>query len=275
MNRSQLFNQSWSIMIRNSSLWIVALIGLGVGTVASLVLSSPSVVMSILNMIISFVVTAFTTCALISMVNSIADGRSVTVSDGIQFGIRRIVPLIFVRLALLLPIWIVLILITGSFLGIFSQFGQPNGIPVANIASLASGIVGTVGVMLVISVITGAINIGADRAVVLENRSVFDALKRGWQVFINNVPDFTVIGVMILIVALAISLLFGCTLGALLSSMVTSQIASGGAFNPTTFTLSAPVLVSALVGLIIGVVMEVLFSGVWTLAFRHWQSKQP
>jgi len=41
MNRTQLFNQSWSIMIRHRTLWMVALIGIGVATVVELIFSAP------------------------------------------------------------------------------------------------------------------------------------------------------------------------------------------------------------------------------------------
>lgn len=274
MNRSQLFNQSWSIMIRHRALWVVALIGIGIATAVNLIFSAPNVLSAIIVWVFSFATTAFTTGALISMVNSVADGQAVTVNDGIQAGIGRIAPLVVIRVLLMIPSWIVLFIATGSILAIFSTLGQPGGIQVTNIMALAGSIVGVAGLIVLVSLVMGAIGIGADRAVVLENMGVIDALKRGWQLLTSYLADYIVIGIMILVVALAFSILFGCGLGLLGGAAaglaLTAEDLSPGTAVPGGLTV---ILIAAIIGLIVGVLLEVLFSGVWTLAFRKWQGK--
>ncbi len=275
MNRSQLFNQSWSIMIRHRTLWVVALIGIGIATVVNLIFSAPNVLSAIIVWVFSFATTAFTTGALISMVNSVADGQAVTVNDGIQAGIGRIVPLIAVRLLLMIPVWIVLFLTTGSFLAIFSGFGQPNGFQATNITALAGSFLGVVGLIFLLSLVMNAIGVGADRAVVLENMPVVDALRRGWQLLTSYLADYIVIGIMIFVVALAVGILFGCALGLIGGAGVAGLAQTEGDFSAGAVVAGglAVILISAVIGLIVGVLMEVLFSGVWTLAFRKWQGK--
>lgn len=281
MKRSQIFNESFSILIRNRALWIVALIALGLNTLVSLVLPAASLAPAIINTLVSFAVTAFLTGALIRMVDSIAERQTVTVNDGFEAGMRRFVPLLIVRVVLMLPIWIVLILATGSFLSIFSEFGQPGGFQALNLANLAGAIVGTVGLIMILSVITSAIGVGADRAVVLENLPVVDALKRGVELLMSKLVDFFFIGLMMFVVALAIGILFGCLSSVIALPGIMSDFDYGEAIDVPitpdalpTGTLTS-LVIAAIISLIVGALTTVLFSGVWTLAFRQWQGKQP
>lgn len=281
MKRSQMFNEAFSILIRNRALWIVVLSALGFGTLVSLILPATSLASAIINTILSFAVMVFLAGALIRMVDSIAERQTVTVNDGFEAGIRRFFPLLIVRVVLMIPIWIVLILATGSFLSIFSEFGQPGGIQAASITSLAGALLGIVGLILVLSVITSAIGVGADRAVVLENLSVVDALTRGVKLLMSKLVDFIFIGLMMFVVALAIGILFGCLSSVIGLPLSMSDFDYGEAIDAPlspsaipTGTLMSLIIVT-IINLIVGAMTTILFSGVWTLAFRQWQGKQP
>ncbi len=281
MNRSQLFTDMWKMIIGQPALWIVALIGSGVSTIISLVLSSlsfgtgVSIVIGLLDTAVSLVTAAFVTGAVVRMVNTIAEGQKVSVNDGFQAGLQKIVPLVFVQLALMLPIWIAILLFTGSFVAVFtSALGQPNGLSPTSMLPLLTGggLIGLVLVAFVIAIITSLISVGADRSVVLEDLAVFAALRRGWQLAREHFSDFVGIGVYMIIVGLGIAIAFACTIGALISSAVVGQMTASGNLTPAS-NFSAPVLLSTLVNLALSSFVGTLFSGVWTLAFRKWQGK--
>jgi hypothetical protein len=274
MSRRELFNQAWSIMTRNPPLWIVALIGLAIGPILNLIFyNSDSIAAAIIITIVSFIATAFTTGALITMINRAADGQPVTVADGIQAGLQRLVPLIGLRLLLMIPVWIVLFIATGSAVVAFtSSLAQPGGIQPTSAAAIFGSIFGVVGLIIVLSLILGAISIGADRSIVLENRPVIDALKRGWELFTSNIGDYIVIGILMVIVGLAIGLLFGCAIGVLVSAIVGGQSPAATSLNQGVALSGPGLILSTVLSLIISVVLEVLFSGVWTLAYRRWRS---
>lgn len=277
MKRSQMFNETFSILIRNGSLWIVTLSALGLSALVGLVLPATNLASVILHTIVSFAVTAFLAGALIRMVDSIAERQTVTVNDGFEAGIRRFVPLLIVRVVLMLPTWIVLILATGSFLSIFSEFGQPGGLPVTSIANLAGALLGIVGLILVLGVITSAIGVGADRAVVLENLPVVEALLRGVSLLVSKLVDFIFIGLMMFVVALAIGILFWCISSVIGLPLAMSGFDYGEAIDVPLSPSAIPgtTLISTIINLIVGTLTAVLFSGVWTLAFRQWQGKEP
>jgi len=278
VNRRQLFNDMWKMLIGKPALWIVALIGSGVGVAINLVLSSLSfdvnvtVALGLLGTFVTLVTTAFVTGALVWMVNAVVEGQSISVNEGFQAGTRKLVPLVFVQLALMLPIWIIVLLFTGSFAAVFtSAFGRSNGVSPSTVLPLlmAGSFVGLAIAAIIVSIVTSLISVGADRSVVLEDLTVFAALKRGWQLARQNFSDFVGIGVYMLIVGLGIAILFSCTVGAMISATLVGQAAAFGEFGtPTSF--SAPVIITTLVNLALNTFLATLFSGVWTLAYREW-----
>ncbi len=276
MDRGQLVNQSLSYLVKNTSMLVVALIGLGIPALIGLVVTNIDLLSAIMVTLVALTASAFMTGALISMVNAIAEGQNVSVESGIQAGLSKIMPLILVRVLLMAPVWIILLLVTGSLLGVFgTPLGQPGGIQPSNLAVLAGSITSIVVVVVLLSVILGAVSIGAERAIVLETTSILTAIRRGWQVFVANFRDFLIIGVMLLIVALGIGVLFSCAILPVLTSMSLIQPGLGESLQPGTVPTSfrTASLILTLVSLAVNVLLEVWFSGVWTLAFRHWQGK--
>ncbi len=73
MKRRHFFNQAFSIMMQNSALWIVTLGVLSIYTISSLILSGRGLVLAIVELLVSFAITAFLPAALVKMVDSIAE----------------------------------------------------------------------------------------------------------------------------------------------------------------------------------------------------------
>jgi len=272
MNRTQLFNDAWQMMVRNSALWIVALIVLAVGAVISLLLNSSDLIVVILNALISLVISAFLTGALINMVNAIANGQKMTVNDGLQAGTQKIGPLVALRLLLALPLWIVGFLLSGSLVvALISAARNSDGFGSAS-SLFAGGLAGAVGLGIVITlvgIVLAAVGVGAERAIVIDNAPVIDAFKRGWNLLTVHLGDFVVIGLLMIVIGLAVGILIGCAVSAVAVPAAISQLGPNG--SVTGF--GATVVVTTLLGVIVGVVTQVLFSAVWTLAYRQWQGQ--
>jgi len=127
--------------------------------------------------------------------------------------------------------------------------------------------------ILLASLVTSAIGVGADRAVVLENQPVFAALRRGWSLLTTHLSDFVMINLFAIGIGIVISFAYACTLGPILTSLILSQAPAGTPLDTTTLTTNPGYLLILAVGALIGVFLEVLLASVWTLAFREWQGK--
>jgi hypothetical protein len=274
MNRTQLFREAWLILKRNPALWSIALIGLAVDLIASLLVLVAPPAAAVLRTLLAFAVTAFTTGALISMINAIADGQAVTFIDGLQAGWRRFVPLLAVGVALFLPVWLMIFFLSGSVLTIFtSGLGQPGGIQATDVLSLIASLFGAAGIVVAVSVITSVIGIGAERAVVLDDAPVIAALKQGWQLLQTKARDYLSIGVMLFGVVLVIGLVFAFALGPLLNMLATGLSSSGDAPGPATSLLNPANVIFIVISLAVNSLFTVFTTSLWTLIYREWQGK--
>jgi hypothetical protein len=239
----------------------------------SIVAFGSAYVLSIIQGGVSLAITAFTSGALISMVNLIEEGQTVSVGRGVQAGLRRLVPLFVVTLTLQIPIWLVAFLQTRSLLYAFtsnnqSSFANPNLL-------LSTGVFYFI-FNLSITLLIQAIGVGAERALVLEKRSVFAALKIGLGLLWRKLKDFVIIGFIFLLLTILVFVLFTLMSSTLFRSTAFSPIAgpqnavfglSSTFFNPTT-------AVFFILSILFGLFVAVFVSGVWTLAFREWQAQE-
>ncbi len=280
MNRSQLFSRVLSIMLRSGSLWLVTLAVTAVNVIIGLVLPGVNFVQLLVRTLLELITAAFLTGALISQVNAVAEGQGVGAVDAFQAGARKFLPLLVVGFVLAIPTWLILQLldafitpITNSYLNAYLQSGNLNN---------ANDILGRVGVLAccltplillalaLVAAVTGALRVGAERAVTLETPEVWASLKRAWGLMMSRLSDFLVIGLMMLAILVGVGILFGCP------AIIIITIASGVSFSAgavATSLGSATEFVNIFIALL-GIPLTILFSGVWTLAFRHWQGKE-
>ncbi len=228
MNYSGLFKRPWSIMWRYPSMALVVLIGTLLSLLLSFVLSpvlSPFAISasgSVYGLIViqgalSLAITVFISGALISMVNSV----------------------------------LVSFLQTGSMLDAFtlsnqSSFNSTN-------ALLRTGIFYFI-FSLAVSLVIGAIGVGAERATALETRSVFAALKAGWNLLGHKLKDFIAIGLIFLLWVILLALTYF-----LLANLIGSALLGG---------------IFVIISILFSIFAAVFVSGVWTLAFREWQAQE-
>ncbi len=276
MNRRELFSQAFTMLRHNPALWSIALIGLAINVVFSLLLFNPALV--IVGMFMAFVAAAFAEGALISMVNAIADNEGAGLIDGLRAGLARLIPLLAVSVVLMIPVWLVLVFMTGSVDPIFtSGLGRPDTLQPTNMVNVAGSVFSLVGVIIALQLAASAIGVGAERAIVLEDTPIVSALQRGWTLLRMKYATFISIALVFLGMGLAISLLFGWVIVPLLVTLLSPEIAAaqaqGRAIDLAAYFFSPANVVFLMVNLIAGSLITAFISSVWTLAFRHWQSE--
>lgn len=274
MSRTQLFSQGFSIMMRCGPMWLVALAVAAVDLLLGQVLPTSGILGSILSTLRGVITGAFLTGALIVLANAVADQQPVSFGDGFKAGTRFYPVLLAVDLILAAPTFAISQLMNLFLAPLTSSLPQ-NPTP-ANLDKILS----TVGVMLCVLLpllllalllvvsITSAIGLGAERSVALDGAGVGRSLKRGWDLLTEKLGDMFVIGLIMLGIGIVFAVLFGCAafILALGSSMLVANLTS----SISNFS-SNPVF-----GIVMALAMmplQLLFSTVWTLAFRRWQGK--
>jgi hypothetical protein len=272
-------------MWRYPSLALVVLIGTLFNLLLSFVLSpflSPfglvasgsPYFLSILQGAVNLAITAFTAGALIHMVNSIEDGRAVSVGFGVQAGLSRLIPLFFVTLALQIPLWLVAFLQTRSIVDVFTSSSQSSSF--TNLNALFNTGIFYVIFSIFVALLVGAIGVGAERAIVLKKQTVFAALRSGWNLLWRKLKDFMIIGLIFLLFTILLLVISTCMSSALIRSATVSMFAGAqNSISGLTSMFTSPVMaLFFVVTLLFGLFAAVFVSSVWTLAFREWQAQE-
>ena len=283
MNTSSLFMRTFSMMFRNAALWVVTLSMLLIPWLFGRLVGGQNAFTVNLAGLVNMVAVAILIGAVVQIFNEMAEGRNPSVIDGFNAGMRKTLPPLLLlqliwqvlpRLAVAIvngnpqvAIWPVASpeLLRGSdlmFLVVGSFLGQGNAL---------SAFLGQGSILLAI-LVTGAFAIGADRAVVLEGLPVPAALARGWNLLHGRFSSFVRVGLAAALVTLA--------LGALMAALQSLMVGPAAAFGvPATEAelarLNANPFLPAATALNVAfnTLALILLTGVWTLAFRHWQGK--
>ncbi len=226
------------------------------------------------GLIISLVLLLFSTfgqAALLNLINRLENGERISVGQGVDEAGKRFLHLLAVRFLLALPLMIIGAAAAGSvlsaFSGLFSQAKSSS--PSFDFSNLGS-FFGLIGLAFFVSLLVGGIGVGAERAVVIEQQPVFKSLGTGAGLFIKQIGDFIIIGVLFIVVMIAIGLLFACVL-----IPVTFMGATTGSLRPDSFaspqTGGLVAIWTLITGLLIGALSSIFNASVWTLAYRQWR----
>lgn len=300
MNHWALFRRSGSILWRNKTLWVFGLLAalgggfnFNVGDVRPItdlplgarellrdLLSgidlAPLIIAGLIVGAITFVLATFAEAALISMVAKIAAGQPVSVGDGANAGARRFLPLLLVRVLLALPLLILGLLAARSFFAAFSGLLRESNQGAASGLDALGTISALGGLSFLIGLLTFAVGISAERAVVLDDMPPWPAIVRGWKWLWAKFADYFAIALIFLVLAVAFGVLFVCGLAPIVFVSIAPNLAQ---LRPgvNVFTFAANIagttaLVVLLVVLIVGSLVSVFVSSVWTLAYREWRA---
>ncbi len=234
--------------------------------------NAPAIILA--GIIISIVLLLFSTfgqTALLILINRLENGERISVGQGVDDAGKRFLHLLAVRFLLALPLILIGVAAAGSvlaaFSGVFSQAGSST--PSFDFRNLGS-FFGLIGVALIVGLLVGGIGVGAERAVVIEQQPIFNALGTGASLFIRQIGDFIIIGLLYLVVFIAVGLLFACVLlPVTFMGATTGSLRSGSLAAPQTTGLVA--IWTLVTGLLIGALTAVFNASVWTLAYRQWR----
>lgn len=306
MNQWSLFKRSWSIFWKTKTLWVFGLLAaLGGGSAnvnfggtntnqfdnlpaggreilrqvfKSIDLNS-LVAIGIVIGIVLFIVSTYARSGLYKMIMAIEDQQPLSVGQGFSAAGEKFVPLLAVRLVLALPTIILGVIAAGSVMSIFSNLMGDSGSSgsLFNISNFSS-VAGLGAALTIVALLTWAVGISAERAVVLDDLPLMEAITRGWKYLWKNFADYFTIILIWFVLGIGIGVLFACTLlPFLLFSLGASLTSLQSGFNMATLTtqLVGPVAFFAvLISLLFGTFINVFEAGVWTLAYRAWRAPE-
>jgi hypothetical protein len=230
---------------------------------------APVVVVLIVLGIIGFVFATFGNAALIHLINKLEMRERATLGMGLDGG-EKIFQLLIVRAILILPNLLVMMLALAVVGG--NLFRIDLGARTNPLAGLFSSFCGIIVIAFVVNLITSALSVGAERAIVIEKMSIGKALGLSGKLLATQIGDFIIIGLIFLGLSFLVGIFFACVgqplLGLMFSGASRSAMISGN-------LLTNPIVVlSVSVGLIGNMLATILGTSVWTLAYRQWRADQ-
>jgi hypothetical protein len=254
------------VLLFNNSL-VNALVSQQPQAVRSTLISMGSI-MLILG-VIGFVFATFGSAALMHLINKLEMREHITIGMGLD-GSEKIFQLLVVRVLLMLPNLLIVILAVAL---LWNQIAQINPISRVNpLSDLMGGFCGILLIGLLVGLVTAALAVVAERAIVLEKMSIGQALGLSGQVLAAQLGDFIIIGLIFLGLSILIGILFSCVgqplMGLMFSTASPAALRSGS-------LLSSPILLLTIsFGLIENLLATIMVTSVWTLAYRRWRSER-
>ena len=217
--------------------------------------------------VIGFVFATFGGAALIHLINQLEMRERVTMGMGLDGG-EKILQLLVVRMLLILPNLLVAILAVALVWGQVSRIDLTS--PTNPLSGLFGGFFGIMLIAFLVNLLTSALSVGAERAIVIEKMPIGKALGLSWQLLATQLGDFIMIGLIFLGLSILVGVLFSCVGQPLLALMFST--ASPAAMVSGSLLTNPIVLLSIAVGLIGNMLAMILGTSVWTLAYRQWRS---
>ena len=214
---------------------------------------------------------AAASAALIGLTQAAERGEWVDVRSGVRIGLKRAKTLVAIRLIFNLPFTILSFLISVVLVRLIA--GRPLGyLPMLQALEQSGWLTWLLLLGLIVGAIVGAIELGADRACVLEGAGVLESIRRGWEVPRKFPTKYIVITGIFIASTLLTALIIFCPLSLILTEQV-SQLVQNASPN-IDFT---SVLLREPLGIVIGLALLALYillttyvSIIWTLAWRRY-----
>ena len=125
-------------------------------------------------------------------------------------------------------------------------------------------------IVFLVNLLTSALSVGAERAIVIEKMSIGKALGLSAQLLATQIGDFIMIGLIFLGLSFIIGVLFACVGQPLLGLMFST--ASPAAMRTGNLLTNPIILLTVSVGAIGNMLATILGTSVWTLAYREWRT---
>jgi hypothetical protein len=304
-----LLQRAWQIILRNKVLWAFGLIAVLAGQdavfnlrgavklqpvsesivnlplsvadalrtiVGSIAPNDVGVILIIVMIVVGVIFIAIgviASAALIALTHAADRGEGIHFAAGVRLGVKRMWPLIALRLIFNIPATLLSIVVFVVVVRLADSTGVL--LPYGELAQ-ALQTFGLLPIVLILGtllgLLIGGIGIGADRACVLDDAGVLASLTQGWQLMRKNLTRYLAITGIFISSALLIVFTFACPLAILLTEPIAQLTQSVPAGTDLTLLLLGTPL-----GAIIGLVLLLVYafvtayaSIVWTLFYRRY-----
>lgn len=230
---------------------------------------APIFIVLIILAVIGFVFATFGGAALIHLINQLELRERATLGKGLDGG-EKIFQLLSVRVILFLPNLLVVVLAFAVMWGQLSRVDLTSAARANPLAGLFSSFCGIMAITFVVNLLTSALSVGAERAIVIEKLSIGQALGLSGKLLATQLSDFIIIGLIFLGLSFLVGIFFACVGQPLLGLMFSG--ASPSAMLGGSLLTNPIVVLSISVGLIGNMLATILGTSVWTLAYRQWRA---
>ena len=125
-------------------------------------------------------------------------------------------------------------------------------------------------IAFVVNLLTSALSVGAERAIVIEKLSIGQALGLSGKLLATQLGNFIIIGLIFLGLSFLVGIFFSCVGQPLLGLMFSG--ASPSAMLGGSLLTNPIVVLSISVGLIGNMLATIVEASLWTLAYRQWRA---
>lgn len=232
--------------------------------------------------IVLWVVSIIASGGLIGGVQQIEDEGSTTFGRAWRTGARKFWPLLGLILLLALPGILLAILFVllfgGSLIPIIagaSMGDEQGGAGIAGglvLLVCGGGVLACIG--FIYAILAAALQTFGERAIVLDNLGVMDALRKGWQVFRSNLGNIILLALIMFVISLVVGFVVAFFAGLLfaptLFSIFVGASSESGIGTGTIILGVVTFIVVVILSAIINALFTAFYSTVWTLAYRQF-----
>ncbi len=219
---------------------------------------------------------------LIGGVRQIEDEGSTSFGQAWSVGVSKFWPLFGLSLLLALPalvlVLLFLLLFAGTLVPIIAATASGDESAQAAAAGgaflLICGGFSLLCIGLVYLIIAAALQTFGERAIVLENKGVIEAIGRGWEVFRSNLGNIILLALLLFVISIVVGFVVAIVAGLLFApTLITAILGAGteGGIGTGTIILGVlTFLVVVIISAIINAIFTAFGSTVWTLAYRQF-----
>ncbi|MCL6509684.1 MAG: hypothetical protein K6U78_03255 [Anaerolineae bacterium] len=232
--------------------------------------------------IVLWVISIIAHGGLIGGVRQIEEEGGTSFGRAWSVGARKFWPLFGLSLLLALPGLVLLVLFLllfgGSLLPIIAASTSGDETALAGAAGglflllCGGGFLACIG--LIYGILAAALQTFGERAIVLENLGVVDALRRGWEVIRSNLGNIILLALLMLVISIVVGFLVAIVAGLLFTPTLAAVfigVGREGGIGAGTIILGAlTFLIVVVVSAIINAFFTAFASTVWTLAYRQF-----
>jgi hypothetical protein len=227
---------------------------------------------------------------LINGVDSVERTGGMTFGAAWRAGSSKLLPLLGLSILLALPLIAIFIvaavLVGGSFIPLIAAAAQGSGEDA--LAGTAAG--GTFAALCIggslacvgglYSLLAAPLQTFGERAIVLDDLGVMDAIRKAWAVFRANLGNIILLAIVMLVIGFVVGLLVGLVSAAIFVPVLITGIMSGAAaqegFNigaGTIITAVIAFIAVAIIAAVINALVRAFSSTTWTLAYRQFTDR--